>query len=470
MPRPSHVTIFVALLVPTARAQEATKGCSDGRTIKIASQWDRLGLTMAASDVAAQPIRYSISSLRDVHGAWIEVWDRPKRLSRQAIPLKLEGEAACTNCLEAGETPRELRLLIFDGDEPSYCIDYCAPGTPMNGAYVSELQVGKQPEEDYDESEEPAYLVDYPDLTGDPIRVLEGTGSTDVVLSGEDLIQSSRVYVLGENSPPKDKAPLTYLYSRTLDLRHVEVTIPSDLLEKPGVLTAYAKDSWERTEAAPSRKGQKIIVASKDSPVINSIEPNALRCCGSRESDVTVVLRGSGFTEHSEVTFADETYTHPGVDFVSPDKLRVTIPGFKLKDMGGRYARATPLMLTVVNGPLQLSAPAELRVLPAGKFEREPLGAVIRTITPYPVPMMDFQSPKFLTLEINGDNFRPNDVVAFDDKVSDFMRVKTQYISPHHLRAWLPREWWRKHRVSFRLIVQTSAGFCSAEAFAESLE
>lgn len=470
MLRPSYVIILAILVVPTARAQEETKVCSDGRMIKIASRWDQLGLTMAASDVAAQPLRYSISSLQGVQGAWIEVRDRPKRLSRQAVSVRLEGEASCANCLDAGETPRELRLLIFDAEEPSYCIDYCAPGTLMNGAYVSELQVGKQPEEDYDESEEPAYLMDYPELTGDPIRVVEGTGSTDVVLSGEDLIQSSRVYAVGENMPPRDKASRTYLYSRTLDLRHVEVTLPSDMLGKPGVLTAYAKDSWEGREAAAPRTGQKIIVASKDSPVINSIEPEELRCCGSRESDVTVVLRGSGFTEHSKVTFADETYTHPGVNFVSPDELRVTIPGSKLKDGGGRYTRATTLMLTVVNGPLQLSAPAELRVLPSAKFKREPLPAAIRAITPYPIPMMDFQSPEFLNLEISGDNFRPNDVVAIDNKISDRVRLKTEYVSSHRLRAWLPRDSWRKHRLSFRLIVQTSAGFCTTEAFAESLE
>jgi hypothetical protein len=88
LPRVSYVIIFAALVAPNSWAQEATKVCSDGRMIKIASRWDQLGLTMAASDVAAQPIRYSISSLRDVHGAWIEVWDRPKRLSRQAVPVR----------------------------------------------------------------------------------------------------------------------------------------------------------------------------------------------------------------------------------------------------------------------------------------------------------------------------------------------------------------------------------------------
>lgn len=458
-PRASYVIILAALVAPTTGAQEAARVCSDGHTIKIASQWDQLGLTMPASEVAAQPLRYWISGTQGVQGAWVEVWDRPKRLSRRAVPVVREGEAKCSGCLDAEETPRELDISIFDPDEPSICIDYCAEGTLERGWYVAEVMVGKQPVEDSDESVEPAYLMDYPALNGTPIRFLEGTGSTAVVLPGEDLITSSRVYLVrGEEKSPKNGSR-TYLYSRTLDLRHVEVTIPSDLLDKPGVLTAYAKDSWEGREAEASGTGQKIIVASKDSPVLNAIMPDVLRCCGSGESDVTVVLRGSGFTEHSEVTFADETFTHPEVTFVSSDELHVEIPGFKLKDSSERYSRATPLTLTVVNGPLQLSAPAELRVLPSAKFKRERLPAAIRAITPYPVPMMDFQSPEFLTLEISGDNLRPNDVVAFDNKMSGRMRLKTQYISSHHLRAWLPRELWRKHRVSFRLIVQTSTGY-----------
>jgi hypothetical protein len=470
-PRVICLISLAILVAATTHAQEATKVCSDGHTIRIASQWDQLGLSMAASDVAAQPLRYSISDTRGVRAAWVEVWDRPKRLSRKAVPVVREGEASCTGCLDADETPRELYISIFDPDEPLICIDYCAPGTPMSGWYVSEVMVGKRPVEDGDESEEPSYLMNYPSLTGKPIRILEGTGSTNVVLPGEDLIPSSRVYLVAGEGKPPNSASRTYLYSRTVDLRHVEVTLPSDMLGKPGVLTAYVKDSWEGKDAEPSRSGQKITVASKDSPVIHSIEPDTLRCCDSRDSEATVVLRGSGFTKNSEVTFGDDELTHGDVIFVSPNELRVTFPAYELQDGSERYLRATPLMLTVVNGPLEISAPAEVRVLPSAKFKLQPLPAMIRAIAPYPVPMMDFQSPEFLTLEISGDNFRPNDVVAFDNKVSDRTRLKTQYISSHHLRAWLPRESWRKHRMSFRLIVQqTSTGFCAAEAFADSLE
>ena len=466
LPRSSYVIILVAFTAATARAQEATQVCSDGRTIKIASQWDQLTTTLPESGAAAQPLRYFISSTQGVKGAWMEVWDRPKRLSRTAVPVEREGEASCTGCEDAEQTADELYISIFDPEALSICIDYCASGTLANGEYVSQLLAGKKPVEDSDESVEPAYLLGWPSLTGSPIRIVEGTESTNVVLSGEDLISSSRVYLLlGEDASPKSKASKDYLYSRTIDLRHIEVTMPSDLLDKPGTFTAYAKDSWEGREAEGPGNGQKIIVVGKDSPVIDSVEPQALGCCGA---DANLVLRGTGFTQHSEVKFGDDISLGPDVTFVSPTELRVTIPADELTDFSGRYSRATPVMLSVSNDPLHFSAPIAVRVVPSAKFKRQPLTAVINAVTPYPVPMMDFHSPRFLTLEINGDNFRPNDVVAYGN--GDRTRLQTQYLSSHHLRAWLPRELWRKHLLSFRLVVETPTGLCAAEAFERWLE
>ncbi len=459
--------ILTALVAPDIWAQEATTTCPDGRTIRIASQWDQ---PLASSDLAAQPIRYSISRPQGVQGAWVEVWDRPTRLSRNSVPVVPEGKAKCTNCLDAEQTPRELYVSIFDAEEPLICIDYCPKGTAMSGWYLSETMAGKQPEDDYEENEEPAYLLESPSLTGEPVRVLAGSGSTTVVLPGENLLPSSRVYLdADKGAPPKD-ASRTYLYSRTIDLRHVEVMLPSDILEKPQVFRLHIKDSWNGDKPEGPEDGQKIIVARKDSPTIDSIKPDAMRCCRTRDSDATVVLRGRGFTEHSEVKAGDDPYLHPAITFVSSHELRVTFPDMELKDGSERYSRAKPLSLTVVNGPLQISAPGEIHVLPSARFRPDPLPATIRAIAPYPVPMMDFHSPKFLTLDINGDNFRSNDVVAFRNEDSETVRLRTQYLSPHHLRAWLPRESWRKHRLSFRLVIQTPAGFCAAEAFANSLE
>lgn len=468
--RTGYIMILLAFVAPIARTQEATKTCTDGQTIKITSQWDQLGSTMATSDVATQPLHYSISNPKGVQAAWIEVWDRPTRLSRSSVAVVRDGEATCANCLDAEQTPRELHISIFDSDEPLICIDYCAKGTRTSGAYVSEVMAGKQPEDDYDETEDPAYLMEYPSLTGKPIRVLAGSGSTDITLQGTDLIASSRVYaVAGEGASTKGPSR-TYLYSRTVDLQHVEVTLPADMVEKPDVLSLYVKDAWNGPEPEGPPLGQKIIVVGQDSPVISSIKPDAIICCGSSESDISVRLLGSGFTDHSQVEFADDTYIPPSTTFVSPNELLVKFPSSYLKDGSERYSRAGPLNLTVTNGPLQISAPREIRILPSAKFRGGPLPATILAITPYPVPMMDFKSSKVLSLDIAGDNFRANDFVAARNEDSHYVRVKTQYISPHRLRGWIPRDLWREHRLSFRLIVQTSAGLCTAEAFANSLE
>jgi hypothetical protein len=465
----NYAILLLALAGAPVWAQEAAKVCSDGRTIKIASQWDALTTTLSAEAAAAHPLRYSISKTEGVQGAWVEVWDRPKRLSRKTVAVKPEGEAVCAGCGDAEQTPAGLFLSVYDPAGMRFCIDSCGDSPPAKGDFVSEMKIGKKPDEDSDESVEPAYLVDNPELTGRPIRVEEGSGSTDVELWGENLISSTRVYVLtGEDQSPKSKAPKDYLYSRTLDLRSALVTIPSELRSKPGVLTAYVKDSWEAKDVE-NGSGQKIIVASKDSPVITSVEPRVVGCCGKNAS---VILRGSGFTEDSEVKFGDDRSIGPEVTFMSSHELRVSIRGEELEDLDGSYARPTPMTLTVINDPLHFSAPVAVRVEPSARFKRAQLLAMVRAISPYPVAMMDFQSPEFLALEIDGDNFRANDVVFFNDIYghTNRTRMKTQYVSEHRMKAWLPREAWRKHRLSFRLLIQTSAGFCAAEAFEELLE
>jgi hypothetical protein len=402
-----------------------------------------------------------------VQGAWIEAWDRPKRLSRQRVSIKHDGEASFARWQESEQTPEELHISIFDPEVPLVCIDDCRNG-PGSGEHVSEVLAGKKPDEDPDANDPPAYLMDDPALAGTPIRIAEGAGDTRVVLSGENLTASSRVYlVIGARAPQESKASKHYLNSSTLDLRHVQVTIPSALSEKPGMLTAYAEDSWVGKGTAETGTGQKIIVASMNSPAISSVEPQVLRCLGL---DAAVVLRGSGFTEQSEVTFGDDFSSGPQVKFVSGSELHVEIPASELADFSGRFARVEPVTLSVTNDPLHFSTPAALRVAPCAKMKREPVTAVLHSITPYPIPMMDSHSPPYIALEIDGANFRPNDVVSFHYGDHDYRNLKTQYLSARHLKAWLPRETWRKHRLSFRLVVQTSQGFCAAEAFEESLE
>ncbi len=79
----------------------------------------------------------------------------------------------------------------------------------------------------------------------------------------------------------------------------------------------------------------------------------------------------------------------------------------ELEDLDRNHARPTPITLSVINDPLHFSVPVEVPVELSVKFKRAQLLALVRSISPYPVPMMDSQSPEFLALEIEGDNFRP---------------------------------------------------------------
>ena len=468
--------IFFVFAISPAQAQEATQECSGGRILKIESQADKLKEEPQPEE-SVQHLHYTISNTHGVRAAWIEVWDRPHRLSRWPVPIKTQGELPCQGCNDTEETPAELHLAIYDPAIPVVCYEGCR-GNP-HGAYVSEITAGKKPEENAGRGAPPAYLMEDPQLIGPPLRFVEGSPTTDVIFYGRNLIPTTRVYLTdGADAWQKGDDSLSYLPGKTLDLRHIRVTIPKEFLAKPGILAASAED---KAYPYPSKKShpqeQKVIVVSKESPVLEAIEPAELRADASREEDdqkAAVVLRGSGFTKDSDVAFGGDPTSMSSlmadVTFVSPQELRAQIPANELKDFSNLYARGIPLKLSVFNDNLHFSAARELRVLPTTKLKPEPLPAFIRSIAPYPVPMMDFHSPAFLELEIGGDNFRPGDAVSLRYTYYERTKLRTQYVSPHQLKAWLPRELWRTHRLSFRLVVQTTTGLCSAEAFAKSLE
>jgi hypothetical protein len=453
-------------------AQEATNECPGGRILKIRSEADQLKQTPQPED-ELQQLHYSISNTHGVRAAWVEVWDRPKRLSRHLVQVKSEGEIPCFGCNHTEETPAELHLSIYDPAIPVVCYEGCKGSG--RGAYVSEIAAGRKPEENPGSAGSiPDYLLEEPQLVGPPLRVEAGTGTIDVMLFGTNLIPTTRLYLTdGEDAWQKGNDALSYLPSKTLDLRHIRATIPKEFLTSPAILEASAED---KASPYPSKRSHppefKIIVVSKDSPVLDAIEPPNLRADtadASNDQKATVVLRGSGFTKNSDVAFGNDPTSMSSlmaeVTFVSPTELQAQIPAHELKDLSG-----VPLKLSVFNDNLHFSAPKELLVVPTTRLKPEPVPAFIRSISPYPVPMMDFHSPALMAVLVGGDNFRPGDVVTLRYTFHERTRLRTQYISPHQLKAWLPRDLWRTHRLSFRLVIQTAAGLCSAEAFANSLE
>jgi hypothetical protein len=61
------------------------------------------------------------------------------------------------------------------------------------------------------------------------------------------------------------------------------------------------------------------------------------------------------------------------VTFVLSTELQVTIPAEELKDFSSRYAKSTPLMLSVTNDPFHFSAPIAVRVLPYDGLSQSPI-------------------------------------------------------------------------------------------------
>ena len=73
---------------------------------------------------------------------------------------------------------------------------------------------------------------------------------------------------------------------------------------------------------------------------------------------------------------------------------------------------------------------------------------------------MNEHSPEELAVSIRGENFSSEDKVmfSFGSNANNDKEVRSQYISPTTLRAWLPRQFWRKHAVCYRLVVETKEG------------
>jgi hypothetical protein len=261
-----------------------------------------------------------------------------------------------------------------------------------------------------------------------------------------------------------------YLNTEAVDFRHVKVSIPSTYLLKPTVLGLIGEDaSFEMTADALSKllPEQEVYVASKDSAVISSVEPSSLRADAAKKGEVEVTLRGSGFTKDSLATFGVDMGLDGDVDFISSQELRAQIPSSFFTY--GPFASNEPIRVWVTDeDALKISEPRDIEVLPTPLLKLAPRPAAINSVAPFPIPLMDAHSPRYQVVEVDGENFRADDrVVAVleIDRPFDGMRLKTEFVSETKLRAWLPRELWRKHRLSYRLLLQTAAGVCATEVF-----
>jgi hypothetical protein len=441
--------IILATACPLA-AQSAGNGC--------ARPSPKLDFRDAADGMN---LIYHLPDVRDVTAGWLEVWDRPKRLYSTPIPLKTDGQILWQPDEAYPTTPETLGLAIYDAELPEFCADYPCSG-PSFGHNVSPVEVGNATGESLGNAQ----------LQGAPIRLEEGGDSTDVISTGADLPPDMKV-VLVEREETEEKIHWIfreYLNTEAVDLRHVKVRIPSTYLLRPTVLGLIGEDgSFEMTADALSKllPEQEVYVASKDSAVISSVEPSSLRADAAKKGEVEVTLRGSGFTKDSLATFGVGMGLDGDVDFISSQELRAQIPSSFFTY--GPFASNEPIRVWVTDeDALKISEPRDIEVLPTPLLKLAPRPAAINSVAPFPIPLMDAHSPRYQVVEVDGENFRADDrVVAVleIDRPFDGMRLKTEFVSETKLRAWLPRELWRKHRLSYRLLLQTAAGVCATEVF-----
>jgi len=409
---------------------------------------------------------YHLSDVRGISTAWLEVWDRPKRLYRTQIPLKTDGQILWQPEEAYPTTPETLGLAIYDAELPEFCADNPCSG-PSFGHNVSEVEVGKTTGESLGTAE----------LQGPPIRLEEGSDLTDVIATGADLPADMKVMLVERDETGEQTRWIfrEYLNTDAIDLRHVKVSIPSAYLLKPTVLGLIGQDASFEMDAAGLSKllpEQEIFVASKESPVINSVEPSSIRVGAVQTNDVPVTLRGNGFTKESRAVFGTESAVEMGLDggdadFVSSQELRAQITSSLVTF--GPFASNEPIRVWVTDDDaLKISGPREIEVVPTQSMKAAPKPAAINSVAPFPIPLMDAHSPRYEIVEIEGENFRADDrVVAVPDpdRPGYGITLKTEFVSETKLRARLPRELWRKHQLSYRLLLQTPGGVCATEVF-----
>jgi IPT/TIG domain len=411
---------------------------------------------------------YHVPNVDGISAAWLEVWDRPKRLFRTAVPVKTDGQIIWDPDDPYPTTPEMLSLAIYDAELPEFCIDDPCSG-PSFGSHVSPVVVGNTTDQSSGKAE----------LEGPPIRLEEGGDVTDVIATGRDLPPDMKVILVEKDDTTEDYRWIfrDYLNTETIDLRHIKVTVPSAYLLKPGLYGLVGQDASFEMDADGLSKltpEQELYVVSKDSPVISSVEPSSVRSDAGEKDDIPVTLRGTGFTKESRAVFGTASSVERGLgggdaDFVSSQEIRAKIPSYLT--ILGPYANNEPIRVWVTDdNTLKISEPREIAVVPAPSQKAAPMAAAINSVTPFLIPLMDAHSPKYQIVEIEGENFRSDDrvVAVLDpDSPGEYSPLKTEFITETKLRAWLPREFWRKHQLSYRLLLKTAAGVCATEVFDE---
>jgi hypothetical protein len=417
-------------------------------------------------------LEYQTSDPAQIKNAWIEVWDRPLLLLRQPV------SAAGGKMLWEDNTdapPKRLEIALLDPDyKPQYiCFDECDPEDLKKIAPTSNLIVGIGPDED----------PPYPELQMQSARVLAGSGELETVLNGLYLSPPDRLLVAEFDPVKRAYNHLQFLPFEFLDLYHLKVSVPSFLLQQPRILVfSVMPPAEDHREQEPVFDGTFkswmpgihdnafLIVAQPESPAIERLEPkeihggadefqsttgNEAQQSSYEQHGVHVLVHGHGFDRDSQVFVGSGPFSGQRLptEFLSSHELRFWVESSKYT---GSIGFMVPLWITNQKKSCAISNPITFNILPAvGMQPPVPAGDIYVT-EPYPIPLVRQDGPKAMEFIVRGKNFRPNvTVVASNDGGGVFNKLKTVFVSPEELRAWLPQGMWRTHRLSFRFVVQT---------------
>jgi hypothetical protein len=411
-------------------------------------------LQLQASD-EGEHFQYSISHAESVHAAWIEVVDRPDLIDKKSIPIQPSGELNWewkwekAAFLHEEEDEDALMLGLWDPDGVSLWCDGLAIHLERGGGVSARIASGRM-------SFDPA-----PSLESLLVRVRQGSQRFRFAATGKDFTATTKFHVFTEkNAKCEDR----FVHARVIDLAHARFTIDRQCLIQPGIL-------FVSTNGTPDPSDMNrvwIHVASLTGPRLRSVSPASVRE-NEPPGQLKLVLRGKNFTKDSTV---DADYMPDGLDYnvvsqlnletqyVSPTELHarvhVEVGDTSLVRTLGWNRTAFRIWVEGKAENFELSESRDVEVLQANGEKRRQV-AVITSISPFPIPLMDEHSPNELKITIHGENFvRENTLAATFGTQSGGLRMK--YVSPTTLRAWLPRQYWRRHHIVYRLVVETTAG------------
>lgn len=408
-------------------------------------------------------IDYSIMPAKSVTAAWIEVWDRPKLLYRTRVEVSEHGHILMPDYEEPDDL-EALKIAIYDPQVLSYCIDFCGddPG-PSHGETVSETVIGVS---------DPQYW-DRPELDGAIAqRIASGVAPPELLVMGHGFSSETGVLLVEErfqgdlHDGTFVHTVLAPLHAEFVDMCRLRVTLPSGDVLQPAHLYLYATDQVADDSAGLNRSGSSLgdravslYVAKADSPVIEKVGPVRE---GNSANERIVTVWGRNFSARVTAHLGRDpnSFSSSRIDteVVSPTELQLRFDG------DPRFAPQPWLWLLDDDDETGVSEPVELGPEANGSLKRDPEPGLICSVDPYPFEPLQPSAPKFVELRVRGYHFRPDDtVVVRGEHSGDDVKLNTTFVSKEELLASFPRDLWREHKISFRLLVRAGGRYYDAE-------